>query len=384
MRKIINILIIFIILMNFALISNAAQSSDLQNKKDNIEKQINDSKNELKEVDNELSENLKQLQKIDESIQESEKTLQQLSEKISNLQDEITKNEEEVDKLTKKYNEQKELLDARIVAMYETDDSTYLSVIFDSKSISDIISNYYLISELASYDMDLLETVEKERKEIEQKNIEIKSRKEELEQEKINEQKTKIALSNTRTVRQNYISKLNDEEKSIQNKIDEYNKEIASIEAEIKALARQSAATSSTTKATYSGGSMIWPIPGYTTITSYYGMRVHPITGVYKLHSGVDVGAPTGAKFVAMASGTVVKAAYTTGYGNMVIIDHGGGLQTLYAHGSAILVSSGQRVNAGDAVLKVGSTGYSTGPHAHFEVRVNGNTVNPLNYVSAP
>lgn len=382
MKKIINSLIVFIILINFALISYATQSSELEDKKDNIQKQIDDSKNELKEVDNELSENLKQLQKIDESIQESEQTLQQLSEKISKLEEEIKENEEEVEKLTKKYNEQKELLDERIITMYETDDSTYLSVIFDSKSISDVISNYYLISELASYDMDLLEIVEKERNEIEQKNNEIKHRKEELEQDKINEQKTKIALSNTRTIRQNYISKLNDEEKNIQNKIDEYNKEIESIEAEIRALARKTA--NSNTKVTYSGGSMIWPIPGYTTITSYYGMRVHPITGVYKLHSGVDVGAPTGAKFVAMADGTVVKAAYTTGYGNMVIIDHGGGIQTLYAHGSAIIASQGQKVSAGDPVLKVGSTGYSTGPHAHFEVRVNGNTVNPLNYVSAP
>lgn len=382
MKKLISILIIFIFLISFTLISSATQSSDLENKKDNIQKQINDSKKELKEVDNELSENLKQLQKIDESIQESEKTLQQLSEKISNLEKEIEKNQEEVDKLTKKYNEQKELLDERIIAMYENDDSTYLSVIFDSKSISDIISNYYLISELASYDVDLLETVEKERKEIEQKNEEIKHSKEEVEQEKINEQKTKIALSNTRTVRQNYISKLNEEEKSIQSKIDEYNKEIESVEKEIKELAKKSATTN--TKVSYSGGSMMWPVPGYTTITSYYGMRVHPITGVYKLHSGVDVGAPTGAKFVAMASGTVVKAAYTTGYGNMVIIDHGGGIQTVYAHGSAIIASYGQKVNAGDPVLKVGSTGYSTGPHAHFEVRVNGSTVNPLNYVSVP
>ena len=382
MKKIVSILILFVILMNFVLISNAAQSSDLQNKKDNIQKQINDSKNELKEVDNELSENLNQLKKIDESIQESEQKLQEMSVKISKLEEEIKINEEEVERLTKKYNEQNKLLDESIIAMYETDDSTYLNVLFNSKSFSDIISTYYLLSELEAYDIQLLETVENERKTIEQKNNEIKHSKEELEQEKINEQKTKIALSNTRTVRQNYISKLNDEEKSIQSKIDEYNKEIESIEAEIKELARKSAASNTTVS--YSGGVMLWPVPGYRTITSYYGMRVHPITGVYKLHSGIDVGAPTGAKFIAVASGTVVKAAYTTGYGNMVIIDHGGGLQTLYAHGSAILVNSGQKVNAGDAVLKVGSTGYSTGPHAHFEVRVNGNTVNPLNYVSVP
>ena len=126
---------------------------------------------------------------------------------------------------------------------------------------------------------------------------------------------------------------------------------------------------------------MIWPIPGYTTITSEYGMRVHPITGAYKLHTGTDIGAPMGADFVAAANGVVVKAEMTPAYGNMVIIDHGGGVQTLYAHGSEIVVQMGQEVKAGTPVLKVGSTGYSTGPHAHFEIRINGQTVNPMEYL---
>ena len=133
--------------------------------------------------------------------------------------------------------------------------------------------------------------------------------------------------------------------------------------------------------ADYIGGAMTWPIPGYTTITSEYGMRVHPITGAYKLHTGTDIGAPMGADFVSAAKGVVVKATYNAAYGNMVIIDHGGGVQTLYAHGSEILVQVGQEVEAGTPVLKVGSTGYSTGPHAHFEIRINGQTVNPLEYL---
>ena len=110
-------------------------------------------------------------------------------------------------------------------------------------------------------------------------------------------------------------------------------------------------------------------------------MRVHPITGAYKLHTGTDIGAPMGADFVAMAKGVVTKASMTPAYGNMVIIDHGGGVQTLYAHGSEILVQVGQEVEAGTPVLKVGSTGYSTGPHAHFEIRINGQTVNPMDYL---
>lgn len=124
----------------------------------------------------------------------------------------------------------------------------------------------------------------------------------------------------------------------------------------------------------------IWPIPGYTTITSHYGMRVHPITKVYKLHTGTDISAPTGANFIAMADGTVEQAYYNTAYGNMVLINHGNSVQTLYAHGSEILVNKNDKVKQGTPVLKVGSTGYSTGPHAHFEVRINGEYTNPEEY----
>ena len=128
---------------------------------------------------------------------------------------------------------------------------------------------------------------------------------------------------------------------------------------------------------------MAWPVPGYTRITSNYGMRTHPITGIYKLHTGVDLGAPMGANFIAANDGVVTKAGYNGAYGNMVIIDHGGGISTLYAHGSEILVTVGQTVKKGDNILKVGSTGYSTGAHAHFEVRVNGQPVNPLPYITS-
>ncbi len=110
-------------------------------------------------------------------------------------------------------------------------------------------------------------------------------------------------------------------------------------------------------------------------------MRVHPITKQYKLHTGIDIGAPTGANFIAVADGLVIKAGWSAAYGNMVIIDHGGGVTTLYAHGSEIVAEVGQFVSRGDVVLKVGSTGYSTGPHAHFEVRINGKYVQPLNFL---
>ena len=123
-----------------------------------------------------------------------------------------------------------------------------------------------------------------------------------------------------------------------------------------------------------------WPIPGYTSITSEFGYRTHPITGIYKLHTGTDIAAPEGTDFVAMADGVVITACRNTAYGNMVLINHGNGIVTLYAHGSKILVRTNDVVKQGEPVLKVGSTGYSTGPHAHFEVRINDEYVNPMQY----
>ncbi len=127
-------------------------------------------------------------------------------------------------------------------------------------------------------------------------------------------------------------------------------------------------------------GMFCWPIPGYSTITSEFGYRTHPITGVYKLHTGTDIGAPEGADFVAMADGIVITSATNTAYGNMVLISHGNGVVTLYAHGSKRLVNTNDIVKRGDPVLKVGSTGFSTGPHAHFEVRINDEYVNPMQF----
>ena len=127
-------------------------------------------------------------------------------------------------------------------------------------------------------------------------------------------------------------------------------------------------------------GMFAWPLPDYMEITSGFGMRLHPVYNVDKMHTGIDVAAPIGADFVAMADGKVTFAKYTDGYGNMVMIDHGNGISTLYAHGSQILVNVGDEVTKGTPVLKVGSTGVSTGPHAHFEIRINGNFIDPQDY----
>ena len=379
MRKICKSIMICTFLCTFSFVSYAADLNELQSQKNEIQTQIDESNSQLNDVNDELTDNLKQIQKLDESIQSSEENIEKLNEEITKKENEIQQIESELEKVTEKYNTQKALLDERLVEMYENDNVKYLDVILKSKSFSDFVSNYYIISELTEYDMDLLEIVDDQRKEIEQKNLKLGSQKDSLEQEKSTQKKTQIALSNTKVLRKNYVLKLNQEEQDLQAKIDEYNNQVNQIEEEIKKLA-----VTASFGEEYRGGTMQWPIYGHYTITSNYGMRTHPITGVYKLHTGVDISATIGSDFTAIADGIVVKAEYNGAYGNMVIIDHGGGVQTLYAHGSQIIAQVGQEVKAGDIVLKVGSTGYSTGPHAHFEVRINGSPVNPLDYVSIP
>ena len=215
------------------------------------------------------------------------------------------------------------------------------------------------------------------------KKDEIELKKRTLDQEKENlaslvetQQRTSKILQNTKIIRENYVSKLSEEEKQKQAQIDEMTAQYKAINTQILELLNQGIDTE------YIGGELAWPVPGYTRITSEYGMRVHPITGQYKLHTGVDISAPMGANFIAANDGIVVKAEYNTAYGRMVIIDHGGGISTLYAHGSEILVEVGQTVKRGDSILKVGSSGYSTGPHAHFEVRINGVVTDPMPYIT--
>ena len=136
----------------------------------------------------------------------------------------------------------------------------------------------------------------------------------------------------------------------------------------------------------YTGGEMLWPVAASgTVITSNFGIREHPIQGIVKQHTGLDIaGAPTGTPIVAALDGVVTHAGWLGGYGNCVMISHGNGVVTLYGHGNKVVTEVGKQVKQGETIMELGSTGNSTGPHCHFEVRINGNYTNPLNYLKVP
>ena len=390
MRKCLCIVLAFIIICTYITVvyaednttdnttnnTNSSNLTDLQTQQQDLQDQIQQSHEELEEVQSQLSENLQQIEKLDEKIRESENEIEELDTQVKSLQEEIAGIQSQLDVAQKNYEKQKDIMENRLVAIYEAGDTKYLDVLLNSSNISEFLSNYYLITEIASVDKDLLDEVEAEKKEIELAKQKLEKNQESLAVALQTQTKTTTVLQNTKALRGNYISRLSDEEKAKQEQIDEMTEQYEAVNNQILELAVQGL------DSVYIGGELAWPVPGYTKITSNYGMRVHPITGQYKLHTGVDISAPIGANFVAANDGIVTKAEYNTAYGNMVIIDHGGGISTLYAHGSEILVTVGQTVKKNDAILKVGSTGYSTGPHAHFEVRINGVVTDPLPYIT--
>ena len=380
MRKYLCMVLAFIIICTYITVVYAEDSNsnltDLQNKQQDLQNQLTESNEQLDEVQSQLSDNLQQIEKLDEKIKQSEDKISQLDTQVKELQEEISNIQSQLEVAEKNYETQKEIMEKRLVAIYEAGDTRYIDVLLKSNNLSEFLSNYYLITEITTMDQSLLDEVETQKKEIELSKEKLEKNQETLGAALQTQTKTATVLQNTKTLRENYISRLSDEEKAKQAQIDEITAQYEAVNNQILELAKQGLDTE------YIGGVLAWPVPGYTKITSNYGMRVHPITGQYKLHTGVDISAPIGANFVAANDGIVTKAEYNTAYGNMVIIDHGGGISTLYAHGSEILVTVGQTVKRNEAILKVGSTGYSTGPHAHFEVRINGVETNPIEYIT--
>ncbi len=375
-KKYIAMALIAIMLCGIYNIARAVNMSDLQEQKEQITEELNIANDGLEDIQIELTEALEAITKIEAQIIEGEIKLKETENEIIKIEEEINIIQEKLEYIQKDYNIRKEAFEKRLVALYEMGETTYLDVLLNSKNITDFISRYYLIAEIAEYDNDLIETIERERNKVEEINRQLSEKNEKLTVIKNAQEKTLIALENARTIKNSYANELTEEEINKQKQIEEYNQKLDSIDAKMAILAMVEG------NSEYIGGEFLWPIPGYTTITSPFGMRFHPILHYYRNHNGIDIGATTGAPIVAANSGTVITASYVGTYGNVVMIDHGGGVVTNYAHGSKILVEVGQVVERGEVIMEAGSTGLSTGPHLHFEIKVNGTFVNPLPYVT--
>lgn len=378
-----------------------------------------------------------QKEALDQKVDLTLKEITNIEDQINTYGALITEKEAELQAAEDEQAYQLERYETRLRSMEEDGNLTYLSVLFSARNFSDLITKIYDIQEIMDYDRMVAD-------ELEQATIAVKEAKEQLEATKIELEDSKTELESAKTQleaevseAQAVITELNANISESQEEIDALAADQDRVDAEInsatqdvseldssiqtaiagqKAAAEKAAAeaasaaaaraaaaasaatsgssssstssssssssgsTSASTATAVSGTGMFnWP-SATRTVTSNYGYRVNPVTGVYKLHAGADIGAPMGSAILAAAGGQVVTAEYSSSYGNYVLINHGGGYYTLYAHASALCVSAGQTVCQGQTIAKVGSTGNSTGPHLHFEIRVNGSTVNPLSF----
>ena len=376
-RKILYIFLELIIITAICTNVYAENIEDLQNRRNELKEQITGATDQIQEIQIQITDNLEQLNSLNEKIEDYENQISILQADLEKTQNEIEVIERKLKIVQQNYNLQRTALQNRIVALYEYGDILYLDVLLSSSSISDFISNYYLIGEIARYDNDLLEDIENQKTQIEEVKKTLDEKQKNVKTAKENATKTAIALENAKTIRNSYINKLSEEEKETQNKIEEYRLELDNLEKQIVALATGGE------NLDYVGGDFLWPVPGYYTITSRFGPRIHPVLKIPKSHSGTDIACPTGTNVLAANDGIVIASTYSTsGYGNMVMIDHGGGTVSLYGHGSELIAEVGQTVKKGDIIMKSGSTGWSTGPHLHFEVRVNGVAVDSLPYIT--
>lgn len=232
------IIIILVLLMGFCTLVFAENMEDLQNRKNELKNQITETNEQIQEIQIELTENLEQLNNLNEKISGYENELKKLQSTLDNVEKEIETIEKKLKIVQQNYSMQRTALQNRIVSLYESGDILYLDVLLNSSSISDFISNYYLIGEIARYDNDLLENIENQKIQIEQTKEILAEKQKNIKTVKSNKEKTTVALENARIIQKSYIEKLTDAEKQTQDKIDEYQKELDIIEAKIVAIAR--------------------------------------------------------------------------------------------------------------------------------------------------
>lgn len=322
----------------------AATESDLRNDLDDVEA-----------AQDELS---KKMAQIEKDVKEMQKKVDNLNYMISQTASEISNTEAKIEKKEKEMAEREDNLNERLKVMYKNGSVGFVDILLGSSSISEFVSNMEIIQKIYKNDVEVLETLQKEHDELQEIKATLKKRK-----EKLAAQKTELASDK---------AELDVKKKELEAEEDKLKAEADRLTAEIIKLMDKNSP--------YVGGEFTWPCPASRYISSSFGNRLHPTLHVWKFHTGIDIGCSAGKDIVAVASGKVIMSKVYGGYGNCVMIDHGGGIVTLYGHASKLLVSEGQTVKRGQTIALVGSTGRSTGPHLHFEVRKNGEYINPMNY----
>ena len=434
LNKLISLLMItafiFVSFMSYAPKAQAKTLSDLRDEYSDIEDKVSESEQKVKELESQQADQSKivsalniQLQKLNQERENitAQKDLitddiDATEAKISSLNAEIARLDAEIAAKDQEIKETVELFCDRMRANYMAGETSVLEIFTSSSDMSSFLNRLEMFKRVTESDQDLVNKLNKEIASIEKMQEELETKKAALQKEKTELEAKRSDLQSTEdtlTANQNVIkqkteeveaklSALNAQTKELKVSIDEYNSEMSRLDEEIQEAIRKSKQNNNGNSnnnnsnngqmdSNISNSGWAWPLPyDGVYLSSYYGYRYHPIDGDWRYHSGIDISmsGAYGKNIIATRAGTVILSSLEsesgTGYGNYIIIDHGDGYTSLYGHCSELLVSEGQTVSRGQIIAKVGSTGWSTGPHLHFEVRYNGSTVDPLDYVTMP
>lgn len=383
--------------------AGAASSSELKDKLSSLEDQKAEIKKELDSTANKVSDVEKTRAALQKEITLTKEEIETVKAYIERLQQQIDVKSTELESAQKALEAKEENFSQTVRTTYEQGDISYLEVLLNSSSFSDLLNRLDIVSTIMDDNKKIVAEYTAAKEDIQQKRDDLQKTQDEqvqyqdnlnykAEELKSSEEQQKALQESLEAYQKEQkaeYERITSAMDTVSDQIAEQSRKEAAAAAAAAAAAKKKGGSSSSSSsssagnlssATLTSGTFTWPLPGYTNNSSAYGWRVHPIYGTRKFHKGEDIPAPTGTPIVAAASGTVTTAGWVSGYGNYTVINHGGGVMTAYGHQSAIHVSVGQTVSAGQTIGLVGSTGNSTGPHLHFEVYVNGSTRNPMSY----
>ena len=370
-----------------------AEDEDLTNQLDSIQQQVNQQNAAKADAETVIGSVSEQLRQIEEQLRQATAELGTIKEQRVAVENDITLNERQLAEAQKRLEGRESVFYKRVRDIYINGRLIYLDVVIGSKDFSDFANRLEVLKRIIDSDITLINEIKKERADIEahkQKLEADRAKLVELEKAALAKQ---AEIEQKKAERNVVLQKAQNDRATAMQAIEELNASSAQVSAMLKErqAARAAAAAAAAAAAQSSGGQgasdnwvqgtgqLGWPVSG--EITSPYGYRVHPIWGTTIYHSGIDIGVDEGTPVHAADGGVVVWSGWMGGYGYAVVIDHGNGLSTLYGHNSELAVDEGQSVAKGQVISYAGSTGNSTGPHVHFEVRVNGDPVDPMGYL---
>lgn len=363
----------FLVLGTSALPSWADELGDAVQQKQGVTNQKNQAQGRLNKLTFTADKMKAQLAQLETQIAAAQTLLRQKQVAYDQAQTQVLSAQKELDQKQKELEDRQSALGKRARGIYESGQISYLELLFQSSDLSDFIARQEYFTKLVENDRKLLADIKSQKVQIVQKTLELQSRRDQAAQLRAQAASVSADLDKTKT--QQRIA-LDQNQKDQQAAFEE----VERLESEANAMGDKIRKLQAGRKGGVSGTISVWPVPGFYDISDPFGWRTHPITHKRSIHTGTDIVAPSGTEIHATGAGVVIVAGWNTAYGNMVIIDHGGGVSSLYGHQSKLNVTEGQSVEANQVIGYVGSTGWSTGPHLHFEVRVGGEPTDPLRF----